>query len=80
MFIIFARLVDLFWLIAPETYTNGLTISWMDIVLPATLLALWVGLYMQQLRQRPLLPLRDPQFDDILGPVFAHADTPRTAH
>jgi hypothetical protein len=80
MFIIFARLVDLFWLIAPETHVNGLTISWMDIVVPATLLAIWVGLYMQQLRQRPVLPVHDPQFEDILGPVFAHADAPRTAH
>ncbi len=80
MFIIFARVVDLFWLISPETHTQGLVISWMDIVLPATLLALWVGLYMQQLRQRPVLPVHDPQFDDILGPVFAHADVPGTAH
>jgi hypothetical protein len=80
MFIIFARLVDLFWLIAPETHTEGLVISWMDIVLPVTLLALWVGLYLQQLRQQPVLAVHDPQFHDILGPVFAQADTPRTAH
>jgi hypothetical protein len=80
MFIIFARLVDLFWLIGPETHTEGVAISWMDVVLPVTLLALWVGFYMQQLRQRPVLPVHDPQFEDILGPMFAHADTPRTAH
>jgi hypothetical protein len=80
MFIIFARLVDLFWLIGPETHTQGLAISWMDIVLPVTMLAIWVGLYMQQLRRDPVLPVHDPQFEDILGPVFARADTPRTAH
>ena len=32
-----ARLVDLFWLIAPEFHHEGLAISWMDIVLPLTL-------------------------------------------
>ena len=80
MFIIFARLVDLFWLIGPETHTEGVAISWMDVVLPVTLLALWVGLYLQQLRRRPVLPVHDPQFHDILGPMFAQADTPRTAH
>lgn len=79
MWLIFARLLDLFWLIAPETHHEGVVISWMDIVIPAALLALWVGLYFQQLRQRPLLPIHDPQFEEALGPVFA-TDTPRTAH
>lgn len=79
MLIIFARLIDLFWLIAPETHHEGLVVSWMDIVLPVTLLALWVGLYMQQLRQRPLLPVNDPQFNEALGPVLA-GERPSTAH
>ena len=80
MFIIFARVVDLFWLIAPETHTDGLVISWMDVVVPVAMLALWVGVFLQQLRQRPLLPVHDPQFEDILGPVFAHGEQPGTAH
>ena len=29
------RLVDLFWLIAPETHHDGLVVSWMDLVIPA---------------------------------------------
>jgi hypothetical protein len=78
--IIAARLLDLFWLIAPETHHEGIVISWMDIVLPLTLLALWLGLYVQQLRQRPLLPVHDPQFEDALGPAFARAEHPGTAH
>jgi hypothetical protein len=78
--IICARLLDLFWLIAPETHHEGLVISWMDLVIPITLFALWVGLYLQQLRRRPLLPLHDPQFEDVLGPVFAAGANPGTAH
>jgi hypothetical protein len=80
MAVIVARLLDLFWLIAPETHHDGLVVSWMDVVIPATLFALWLGLYMQQLRQRPLLPIHDPQFEEALGSVFAHAETPGTAH
>jgi hypothetical protein len=34
---------------------------------------------MQQLRQRPVLPLNDPQFEEALGPALAHGDA-RTAH
>jgi hypothetical protein len=78
--IIFARLLDLFWLIAPETHHDGLSVSWMDIVIPVTLFALFVGLYLQQLRQRPLLPVNDPQFEEALGPVLAHGANPGTAH
>ena len=80
MLIIVARLVDLFWLIAPETHHEGLVISWMDLVIPATLVSLWVGLYMMQLRQRPLLPVHDPQFEEALGQVFAHAQHSGAAH
>jgi hypothetical protein len=79
MLLIVARLLDLFWLIAPETHHEGVVFSWMDLVIPAALFALWVGLYFQQLRQRPLLPLHDPQFEEALGPVFA-GETPSTAH
>ena len=79
MGIIAVRLLDLFWLIAPETHHEGIVVSWMDIVIPAAFLTLWVGLYMQQLRQRALLPLNDPQFQEALGPVFA-GEKPRTAH
>lgn len=86
MWMIFARLIDLFWLVAPETEHEGGPISmmgalsWQTIVVPLALLALWVGLYMQQLRQRPLLPVHDPQFEEALGPAFAHADNPGAAH
>ena len=62
MLVIVARVLDLFWLIAPEIEHEGGQISlagalsWQFLVLPASLVALWVGLYMMQLRQRPLLP------------------------
>jgi hypothetical protein len=78
--IIFARVLDYWWLIAPETHTQGIVISWMDVVIPLTLLAVWIGLYMQQLRLRPVLAVHDPQFEDALGPALAHGEAPRTAH
>ncbi len=80
MLIVFARLLDLFWLIAPETHHEGLAISWMDLVIPATLLSLWIAIYVMQLRQRPLLPVHDPQFEEALGPVFAQAQHSGAAH
>ena len=72
--IILARLLDLFWLIAPETgETHGFSLTWMDLLVPAALLSVWVSFYFGQLRKRPLLPIHDLQFEDALGPIFAHA-------
>jgi hypothetical protein len=71
--IIFARLLDLFWLVAPETHRHGLVISWMDVVVPLALFALWSGLFVQQLRRRPVLPLNDPQFEEAVGALVAHS-------
>jgi len=86
MLVIAARVLDLFWLIAPEkTHEGGAislmqAISWQDVVLPMALFSLWIGFYMQQLRQRPLLPVNDPQFEDALGPALAHAHNAGAAH
>src|SRR3954468_4640937 len=40
--ILVARLIDLFWLVAPEFHTAGISVSWLDIVVPATLISLWL--------------------------------------
>ena len=86
MLVIVARVLDLFWLIAPEIEHEGGQISlagalsWQFLVLPASLVALWVGLYMMQLRQRPLLPVNDPQFDEALGSALAHGGAAGAGH
>ena len=73
------RLVDLFWLIAPEFHESGLVISWLDIVLPLTLGALWTGSFIRELRGRAILPVHDPQFDEALGAIIERGAPPRTA-
>ena len=79
--ILVARLIDLFWLIAPEFHRQGISVSWMDIVLPLTLISIWVGCFLWQLRGRALLPVYDPQFEEALGPIIDRlGDKPRTAH
>ena len=74
MGILVARLVDLFWLIAPEFHRNGIAVSWMDIVLPFTLGSVWIGCFIWQLRGRALLPVHDPQFDEALGSLIERAE------
>ena len=68
--VIVVRLIDLFWLIAPELHRDGFAVSWLDILLPLSLGSVWLGCFIAQLRGRPLLPLHDPQFYEALGPII----------
>ena len=76
---LFVRLVDLFWLIAPEFHHDGLSVSWLDVVLPLALGPIWLGCFVWQLRGRAILPVHDPQFDEALGPIIERR-RPSTAH
>jgi hypothetical protein len=55
-------------------------VSWLDLVLPLTLGALWVACFIYQLRGRAILPVHDPQFDEALGKIIERGTPPRTAH
>ena len=68
--ILLARLLDLFGLIAPEFHRDGVSVSWMDVVLPLTLVSIWIGCYAWQLGNRAILPVHDPGFDEALGPLI----------
>ena len=79
--ILIARLVDLFWLIAPEFHRDGISVSWMDVVIPLSLASIWIGCFIWQLRGRAILPVYDPQFDEALGALIDRAgERPRTSH
>ena len=78
--ILVIRVVDLFWLIAPEFHTAGVSVSWMDVVLPVSMAALWTSAFIRQLRGRPILPVHDPEFDDALGRIIERGAPPRPAH
>jgi hypothetical protein len=76
-----ARVVDLFWLIAPDFHRDGLSISWLDILLPASLAATWLAAVIWQLRGRAILPVHDPEFDETLGPIVDRSgERPGLAH
>ncbi len=71
--ILVARVIDLFWLVAPEFHRDGLSISWLDILLPLSLAAIWLGCFVWQLRGRAIFPVYDPEFDETIGPLVERA-------
>ena len=78
--VLIVRLLDLFWLIAPEFHPAGIAVSWLDVVLPLTLGSIWLGCFVWQLRGRAILPVHDPEFDETLGRIIERGAPPRTAH
>ena len=65
VWLIFMRLVDLFWMTRPE-FTSRAVPTWLDIVLPLALGGLWLGFFAFNLKQLPLLPVGDPKLEEAI--------------
>lgn len=68
IFILVMRLVDTIWLVGPTFAHEGFPIHWMDVVVPAGLVGIWLFLFARYLQSRALMPLNDP----FLKEAFAH--------
>ena len=76
---IFARCVDMFWLIEPNFKDAAGNLHIHDnigilayITVPVTVMALWGAYYLTQLKARPLVNVNDPHLEEILEPEHAH--------
>jgi hypothetical protein len=76
-FMIFARLIDMFWLIEPNfadsagnLHIGGGMLAY--ITVPIALLALWTAYYITQLMRRPLVSTNDPHLEELLEPEHAY--------
>jgi hypothetical protein len=63
---LFMRLVDLYWMTRPE-FTSRAFPTWLDLVVPVALVGLWLGFFAMNLKQRPLLPLGDPNLAEAIA-------------
>jgi hypothetical protein len=74
---IFARCIDMFWLIEPnfsdsagKLHISGGMLAYVTV--PVTVIALWFAYYMTQLMARPLVNVNDPHLEEMLEPEHAH--------
>ena len=72
--VLLVRLVDLFWLIAPDLQGahgaargHALSVHWLDVALAVGLGGLWVFAFARQLRKHPLLPQGEPEVRDLIA-------------
>ena len=71
LWILAVRVVDVFWLVRPEFPQTGFALHWLDLALPIGLGGVWLGVFAQQLKTRPLLPLGEPEVRQILAEAGA---------
>ncbi len=60
------RVVDLYWLAAPNFEQGGFHLHWLDLAAPVGLGGIWMAAFFWQLKQRPLFPLHDPMLEEAL--------------
>jgi hypothetical protein len=65
LWLIFMRLVDLYWLTRPEFTSNAIP-SLMDIAAILALAGLWLFVFARNLKSEPLLPLGDPKLEEAI--------------
>ena len=58
--ILFARVFDYYWHVAPEFHEEGLAVGLLDVALPVAIGGIFLALYAVNLRGRSLLPVNDP--------------------
>ncbi len=78
-FMLFARLVDMFWLTEPNfkdaagnLHIAGNISILSYVTVPVALIALWMWFYLTELTKRPLIVLNDPHTAEALEPEHAH--------
>jgi hypothetical protein len=78
-FMIFARCLDMFWLIEPNFADAAGNLHIVGnigilayITVPVAVISLWAAYYMTQLQARPLMNVNDPHLEEMLEPEHAH--------
>jgi len=71
--VLLMRLIDLFWMIAPNFNAGQFHVSWMDLVAPIGIGGLWLSFFARALTKRPLIPINDPLYETVLEQKHAHA-------
>jgi len=72
--VVLMRFVDVYWLVRPAFGQSAASprsvhfqLHWLDLAAPLAIGGLWLAVFLWQLKQRPLLPVRDPDFVEGLA-------------
>jgi hypothetical protein len=79
VFMMFARLIDMFWLTEPNFADAASNLHIVGnlgllayVTVPLAMVAGWMVFYLTELSKRPLIVVNDPHLEEILEPEHAH--------
>ncbi len=61
-FILLAHVIDVWWLVTPTFYPNGIHLSWIDFAAVIGVGGIWGTVFTMRLGAQSLIPLNDPRF------------------
>lgn len=61
IWLLIARIIDIYWIVEPTYRTHGFWLYWTDFAAFFGVGGIWLYVFLGELRRRPLLPLRDPR-------------------
>jgi hypothetical protein len=67
MWLLFARVVDYYWHVAPEFHKDGLSVGILDVATPIAIGGVFLALFAANLRKYSLLPVNDPGLPKALA-------------
>jgi hypothetical protein len=67
VWMLFARFIDLYWLIGPQFHPETMLPHWMDIAALLGLGGVWLTLFVRELKGHALLPANDPYLQEALA-------------
>jgi amino acid permease len=59
--LLFAHLVNDYWLVAPSFYKHGIMLHWLDVAAPVGIGGIWLSAFCARLKGRALLVSNDPR-------------------
>lgn len=69
LFVFLIRFLEMFWLIEPAFYHSVLSVPWATYAAPVAVGGIWVWVFIEVLKRRPILPVQDPQMQEVSAHV-----------
>lgn len=69
---LFMRLVDIYWIIVPTFNREGFALRLLDLVVVLALGGIWLSFFFARLKARSILPANDPRLQPELAGAAAH--------
>ncbi len=70
---VFARLVDVFWIVVPAFDREGFPLFWTDFAAVIGIGGIWLAVFFYRIKQREILPTKDPRVQSALTGMEAAA-------